>query len=48
MTVAEDIEHANIVEETWFSNTDYYDILEAFFDGMSWPTTYPNADACRE
>jgi len=48
VTVAEDLDHLNIIEETWFSNTDYYDVLEAFWDGMSWPTTYPNADSCRE
>ena len=37
----------NFIEDLLFSETLYYDILEAFFDGMGWPSLYENADSCR-
>lgn len=38
----------DFIEDQLFSNTDYYNILEAFWEGMGWPTLYENADGCRE
>ena len=40
-------EPENIVEDNWFENSQYYDIMEAFWDGMGWKDDYPNADSCR-
>lgn len=39
--------HTNIVEDNYFDSTQYYDILDAFWDGMGWKSLYPNADGCR-
>ena len=35
------------IEDQLFSETLYYDIFEAFWEGMGWPTLYENADNCR-
>ena len=37
----------NFIEDILFTETLYYEILEAFFEGMGWPALYENADSCR-
>jgi hypothetical protein len=38
----------DFIEDQLFSSTIYYLMLEAFWEGMGWPTLYDNADTCRE
>mmetsp|Transcript_16610 Transcript_16610/g.28296 ORF Transcript_16610/g.28296 Transcript_16610/m.28296 type:complete len:99 (-) Transcript_16610:1177-1473(-) len=38
--------HKDIVSEDYFANTMYFQAVEAFFDGMDWPTKYDNSEAC--
>ena len=42
VTYAQDvgIEHQDIITETYFSNTIYYKLMEAFFNGMGWQGKY--------
>jgi hypothetical protein len=45
-TVAQ-VADEDFIEDKLFSSTQYYLILEAFFEGMGWPALYDNADGCR-
>ncbi len=39
--------HVDLVTEKFFSDSIYFELLEAFFEGMNWPTKYENSENCR-
>ena len=39
--------HENWVTETTFSETEYYDLFEAFWTGMQFESKYDNGEQCR-
>lgn len=38
--------HVDIVDETFFRETLYYDMVSAFFEGMTWNSKYENSETC--
>ena len=44
---AQGVPGENYIEDILFTETLYFDILEAFWEGMGWPALYENGDTCR-